>query len=241
MAASRVAAREVPAGTLVATVVAAAAAAAVGVWIDWVWWNPVYGVQVIALGIALVAAIVGLAVRRRGVAGGVLSRVGPAVLIGLLLGFVLGPSRPAVAGDEGTFLLRLSAPTALEIAGAASCSHTDDDSAYQLSGDLNARIPVDGEPFIQVSFVAGDQFVRGGTRADRVDLRITIEDAGPYGDAEPARSAQLAATESSTLLVERSGSDGRVEFAELVDLAPPGTVPPRDFGRDLAGTLEWEC
>lgn len=220
-------------------------AAAVGAWIDWVHWNPVYGYQVLAIVVAIMVAIVGsivaFALRRRGPVARLIWFTSLAVPVGLYLGMALGPSRPALLYDDGTYVLRLVRPAPLEVSGIASCSISEDGAQFSLSGSSD-QLPTEGAPFVSVSVASGDMFQREApSRPDHLVVGVVVSDAGPYADDEGVREASLTSDASSELAFERDGATGSMTFDGLADRTPAGQVHPRAISTDLAGTIEWDC
>ncbi len=221
---------------LMAAAAGAAAAAVIAAWIDWTWWSPVYGVQVVAILAVALAVPIAWLLRRRlpGILGVALGAVA-----GLALGFALGPSREQPQPSEGVITVRLTRPAAMaEETVRAECSSVSSGEHVRVSARSPTEMP-DGRVLL-LSVSIGDMWsMNRDARGDHLAVDGIIQQAPntPVGDAP--EETRVAATDGSRLTVEGDGFTGSMTFDGLVsyaDGAPEVTEPI-----DLAGTVAWRC
>ena len=213
-------------------VAAAAAGAALGVWADWTYPNPVYGVQVILLiGTSLVAAV-GVLVRNLGPVGRAFAVSSVALLVGTVGGLVLSP--PAIIYVSGTMTLQVDRPEPMVVSGVAICEVHPLTDELSVHGDLGERSPGRPGP-IQVYLTAG-HFVEDDpmARGDGLALTILAENLDTI-----AGGSEVTATPGSTLELRRDDTAGTLRFAEL-DVTGGGG-PAWLTSPALEGTVDWSC
>ena len=212
-------------------IAAAAVGAALGVWADWTYPNPVYGVQVILLaGTSLIAAVAVL-LRNIGQVGRAVAVSSVALLVGSIGGLALSP--PAIIYASGTMTLRVDRPEPMIISGVALCEiHTLTDE-LSVQGDLGEGPPVRPGP-IQVYLAAGNTVEDDPmARDDGLALTIWVENLDTN-----AGGPEAGATPDSTLELRRDDTAGTLRFAEL---HTTGGGPAWLTNPALEGTVEWSC
>lgn len=196
------------------------------------WWNPVYGVQLIALAGAFLVAGCGLLISRQRRAGAVAAS-SIALVAGMVGGMVL-VSRPALTQSVGTMTLRLERPVQLYDSGPASCVVGASGEQMSVSRDVG-RLPVDGRPILNLTVTVGDMLAMGNERRDDgLELWLGIE----YPN-EP-RGGELVSTRDSVLQGRSEGASGSLRFSNL-DASSYGGGPPEPLDPNLEGTVEWIC
>lgn len=210
-----------------------------GAWIDWRWWSPVYGMQIVViLGSVLLlvgAGIVWKLVRR----ARPLSFVAVALVVGIAGGLAFGPSREMPNAFSGTLTLAVERPVRAETTWPASCSIVP--SGTQLSVSVWESLPIavgaDRQAMAAVSL--GDMWWRTSAdeRPDGLSVWILFVDGGPLTDAGPTEHV-LHSTAASALEVTSNGKTGSIRFAGLVPERPLSAGDPL---ADLAGTFSWAC
>jgi hypothetical protein len=226
---------------LIAAAVAVVVGAVFGAWVDWTWWNPVYGIQIVVILGAAVVVIIALA------AGLVARRLRPvalvavAAVVGLGGGLGLGPSREPVQGGTGTLTLRLDGDDAAPTTWIASCSTVQSGRPFAVRTSESQAVGVPGAWQALPSISVGDMWRDGNQeRADGIGISLLLVSGGAVtdktGPAELLLGSAAASRIEATSLSPQSGS---IRFAGLVPdprrSAPP-QVPPA-----IAGTISWTC
>jgi hypothetical protein len=222
-----------PLGLVPAVVVAAAAGAALGVWADWTYPNPVYGVQVILIGGTSLIAVLGVLLRNLGQVGRVFAVSSVALLVGSVGGLVLSP--PAIVYATGTITLQVAHPEPMAVSGVAMCEvHTLTDE-LSVAGSLG-EAPFDRPGTIGV-YLTAPLFVEDDptARDDGLALSILVENFDTNGGVP-----EVVATRDSTLELRRNDTDGNLRFAELHSIGR-ASGPTWLNSPDLEGTVEWSC
>jgi len=233
-------------GTIVVLTLLLAAGVAAGAYGDWINWHPMDALMVTlaALGILLVAGVLAALRRRvtRPVAFGLL-----AVGIGVLVGQIVGPSRPALIGNAGTVTVTLEGPKATTGNHDATCELTEAGTELQVGSDLNLRLDViDDDPnapadidqreFVGISVTVGDRWRDRGIRlSDDVDLWIMVSRV----EADLPATVMVA-DDASSIDIEWTNNGGTLRFAGLVS-EPVNDGDPAGEPIDLRGTIEWTC
>lgn len=211
------------------------------VW-DWFNWHPIDAI-VLTLGAVLLLVLGGvLAIARRRA-----RTLGVLLLVlggGIVVGQVLGPSRPDLVHRDGSATVALISPKTTEGNALASCA-TSDGSELQLTVDQNLRLDiVDDDPsipadidqreFFGASLTIGDRWrVRGEPRPDRAELLVIV--GSVVADVPEAR---YVSTPTSTLEVDWTNTRGTLRFSGLQRVAgAEGSGAPLD----LTGTIDWTC
>ena len=229
---------------LLAVAVGAFAVAALGAaYLNWIWWVPSYGGEIlIGLAAATVLIVGGIAavIGRRFARVKRIALVILAVGIGIAAGEALGPTREPYVVTDGTLTLRLTSPVVATAAGAASCRNVASATEFAVNGDGNTLIEAGDRPAVSIFLDVGDRWeaLRATPRKDGVWLRIDvtgrlITDAGKPG------TLSMQATSSSTLTSTFSNGGGSITFAGLTAQAANWDFTGESM--DLAGTLEWTC
>jgi len=214
-------------------VVAAAAGAALGVWADWTYPNPVYGVQVMLLSGTSLVALLGVLLRNLGQVGGVFAVSSIALLVGSVGGLVLSP--PAIGYASGTITLRVDRPEPIAVSGVATCEVHTLTGELSVAGSLGkARKETPGTIAVYLTaplFIEDDPTARD----DGLALTILIETFDTKGGVP-----EVGATRDSTLELRRDDTGGTLRFAELHS-TERASGPTWLNGPDLEGTVEWSC
>lgn len=218
---------------VVVAVAAAAAGGVLGVWADWTYPNPVYGVQIILLGGTGLMAVLGVLLRNLGPIGRAFAVSSVALLVGSVGGLVLSP--PAVIDASGTMTLRVDRPEPVVVSGAALCevhTLTDELSVQGNLGDAPPDMPGPIYVYLAAEDVVDDDLT---VRADGLTLSIRFENF----DTDVG-GAEVGATRDSSLELRRDGPSGTLRFAELRSTG--GTSGPTWLKNPaLEGTVEWRC
>jgi hypothetical protein len=217
-----------------AVVVAAAAGAALGVWADWTYPNPVYGVQMFLLGGTSLIALLGVLLRKLGQVGRVFAVSSVALLVGTVGGLVLSP--PAIVYAAGTITLRVAHPEPMAVSGVATCEvHTLTDE-LSVAGSLGEGSSFERPGTIGV-YLSAPLFVEDDptARDDGLAVSIVVENFDTNGGMP-----EVGATRDSTLELRRDDTDGNLRFAELHSTGR-ATGPTWLNSPDLEGTVEWSC
>ena len=225
--------------TLVGVGVAAALGFAAGAIWDWFNWHPMDAI-VLTLG-AIPVVVVGLLLSIFGTRRtGRIAPIGLALGAGMLLGQVLGASRPNLDQSQGLATVSLTSPNATEGSGIADCA-VSDGTELQVGVDQNLRLDivpddpnapadVDQREFFGASIRVGDRWRdRAVTRSDNVNLWIVV---GSVRADVP--ESELVANDASTVDIDWTNDGGTISFADLV---PAGAGTPFD----LQGTITWTC
>jgi len=227
--------------SLVIAAVAAVLGAIFGAWVDWTYWNPVYGMQIVVILAAAVLLFVGL------VAGRLSRRLQPFAFIimagvfGLGGGMALGPSREVVEGGSGTLTLRLDGPAATTTTWIASCSTVPSGQLFAVHTSESHAIGIPGGWQVLPSISLGDMWRDGvSDRSDRIGIGLVLIS----GDAFSTKNVPddlLLGSDSTSRIESRSLSpaSGSVHFSGLVP--DPRRNPPAQPPPDVAGTIEWTC
>jgi hypothetical protein len=219
--------------------VALAAAAALGAWIDWTWWNPSYGVQIIAI-MAVVVGVAVAAVLRDRIP--VILQLAIGALVGLGLGLGLGPARERPLHSRGTVTVTLERPTAIAAQTMnADCSSVPSRQHLRVAGgDGGHPVVLENGRGLTLMVSIGDMWsMNREARRDHLGLEGIIQPARGTPMDDVPDEIYLTATEASTLSVEHDGLNGTMTFDGLVghrDSARDATEPV-----DLAGTIAWRC
>ena len=210
---------------------------AFGAWVDRTWPNPIYGMQAITLGLALLLALIGALVLRRGPIGQAFAVASFAALGGVYAGMTyFGVPAPRYA--SGTKTLRLERPFDATRAGLAECTIEGESRSVWVEFE---GLPIEEQHSVVLVVSEGeagdDQLA---ARGDGRRLEISLEGTGSKYEGD-LRGVILYATDASVLEGRMDDAGGNVRFGGLAaSTYPPG--PPAgldDFG--LAGTLEWVC
>lgn len=230
---------------LVLGLVAGAGAVAGAVW-DWYNWHPMSAIMatLVAIPLVVIGALMLIVRARRS------RQVGQVVLalgLGIVLGQILGPSRPDLNYAEGTITVTTDSPTVGTATASASCSF-DADGQFQVSGDPNLRLQlaaddpsmpanVDGREFVGISVRVGDRWQETRTpRSDGIKLLVWVSYVVD-GRAE----AHMAATETSTVSLQGTARDGTLTFSGLEPSQREGELGDLGDPIDIAGTITWAC
>ena len=226
---------------LLAALAVALAGAAVGVWIDWTWWSPVYGVQVIAILVMVVAVPVAFLLRHR--LPGILP-VALAAAVGLAAGMWLGPSREATAHVTGTMTVRIDRPAGgRESTLDADCTVVPSgDHVSVTGGEVGDAMTLPDGRGLSLWVTVGDMWSRGPwARPDHIAVHaiVTPGRGTPIPDDGFPTEIRVTSTPRSQVSATVNGSSGSITFAGLEsyeDGKPEVTTP-----FDLAGTVAWTC
>jgi hypothetical protein len=217
-------------------------ATAVGAYAHWLLWVPADVLLIYLAGAALFLAAVLLAVVPRPAVRR-LSVFPLAAALGLMLGQVIGPSRPALVSTDAALSATLDRPGITSGEGRGSCD-TAGGSELQVEGNLrldlrpddpSAPPDVDQREFVTVSLSVGDRWRDGAIhRSDDVDLLVIIGSA-----AADVPEVPLAADDASRVELAWTPAGGTLRFDRLVvDRARSGSAA---VPLDLSGTLSWTC
>lgn len=221
-------------------VLAVGGAIAGAVW-DWYNWHPMSAVvMTLVAGALLLIGGVMVAIRLGGA-----RRLGRFVLalgLGIVVGQVLGPDRPALAASTGTVSIATERPTVATGSASASCA-VDGAGQFQVSGDPNLRLDlgaadpnvpadVDQRAFVLVSVQVGDRWQGPADRPDAVQLTILVS-----GVADVAETV-LEAADASRIDLQGTAASGTLRFSGLV---PRLASDAASELADLAGVIEWTC
>jgi hypothetical protein len=209
---------------------------ALGAWIDWRFWNPTYGVQILAVAGALLAIAFAAVLRRRIPA---LVPVVAAGAIGLATGMALGPSREALRFSEGTVEVQLDRPTAATGTMTANCSTSPSGEHGAISaGDSGDAMRIDAEHELTLVLDSGDMYDFGvDGRPDGLGLLVLVRRIGAVDAGSDPTETRLGSTATSRLEMTGTALAGTLTFDGLVvDRAS-------DAGElvDVAGTVSWSC
>ena len=213
------------------------ASVALGAWVVRTWPNPVYGMHAIALGLALLLALAGALVLRRGPIGQAFAVASFAGLVGVFAGLTFFEG-PAPQYASGTVTLRLEQPFDLTREGIAECAIDGDSRSVWVEFEGLPTEERHSVVLVVSEGEAGDDLI--ASRADGRRLEMTLEGMGSKYEGD-LRGVILYATDASALEGRVNDAGGNVRFGDLaVSTFPPG--PPTgldDLG--LAGTVEWVC
>jgi hypothetical protein len=218
-------------------ILAGVAAAVVGAWVDRTSPNPVYGWQVITLGVALVLALIGATLIRRGPVGEAFAVASVAGLFGVVIGMsFFGAPKPEYA--TGPMTLRLERPFTYTGTGLARCTMQGD--VIFVGAEL-PPLPLENEHHFML-FMSEAQPESGEPldRADGRGLEAMIEE--PQLDPEgESRAVSYVATSRSRLVGDMDASGGRFEFDDLRASVVGDRIPAGLEDGSFAGTVEWGC
>jgi hypothetical protein len=221
--------RPLPIVLIAVAVAAAAVGVALGAWVNWTWPNPVYGMQVIVPGAALVVAVLGVLAWGRVPFGRVFGTSSVALLVGIIGGIAFGPTVPE-HGTLGTVTLRLERPIDFVHTGEAICDAAGGAGVSLSTGPVS----VEGKRVHLVVQVYPQENERLGDPAGIPEVSIRVEaETGVAG-------TEYSATSDSIVEGSRGAASGSLRFAELA-ASPYGGGAPSPLDRDLAGTVEWRC
>lgn len=216
-----------------------AVGAALGAWIDWRWWNPVYGMQIVViLGSVLLLAVAGIAwkVARR---ARPLALVAVALVVGIAGGLAFGPSRETPRGYAGTMTLTVEGPVAAEAIWVATCSIVPSGTQLIVTAGESQPISIGSNRHAMPEISLGDMWSTGAAdRQDGLGVRLLMIDASFASEADGPAEYVLRSTPTSTLEATVEGQTGSIRFAGLSSQRP---VPAGDPLADLAGTISWTC
>lgn len=228
-------------GLLAVLALTLVAALAVGMYANWYLWHPMSGI-VATLGAAILILVGGIAalIRNRRV------RAIAAMLLvagfGTIVGQNVGPDRPPIFPHEtGTLRLVLSAPTAFDATGDATCSETADASQVTVDpGEFGLARASEDADFHYVHIAIGDMYDVGarGRRDDHLSLTIEVQPALLPADGKPAPTRLTS--DGASVLTLGSGhtlEGGSLTFANLA-IGDPADPARRS---DVAGTVSWTC
>lgn len=226
-------------GTLVGYAGLFALGAAVAAWFDWTYWHPSSQLAYVFVApVVLVIGIVLAAIRRLPM----LLRFGTIPLvIGLIAGGLLGPSRPPTTSHDASIRLRLTSPVVAEATGSGGCVTVEAGDQLYVFGDQDLRVGADvDELAVGFSLSYGDMYGDPRGRADRLDLLVLVmQTAIPIEeDGFPSETRMISAA-GSELEADVEGLEGFVSFDGLV-VAPPESGSSQNT-IDLVGTIEWTC
>ena len=215
--------------SIAAFVVMLAIGAGIGLLLNVLSPNPVYGIQLIAdffaivvlLFIALVPPLRALLPAALGLAIGVIA----GVAIGMNL---VASDNPSVAG---TVTVRLGAPEAVDASVSAACFVADGVLRDASTGDADALRLSDGRGF-SVSIGTEKQ---EPAAADR-PLEIVLTIRGVLPDGSPSETRMISDA-SSTVSISNAGPTGSMSFSGLVLHEQSELREPID----VAGTVSWDC
>lgn len=217
----------------------------VGAYFNWYLWHPMSGVVVtiVSVGLLLVG---GLALLVRS------SRLRPIGLVlvvaavGTVAGQQLGPDRPEVRRHEsGSLRLVLTAPSALDASGKASCGSAADASQVVVDPDEFGVARASEEADFHYAYVTvGDMYDFGDrtARSDHLSVVISVISAMIPADADPnVRPGETRhssdAVSNLVLAPGHSIDGGSITFSNLA-LGDPADPARRS---DLVGTVSWTC
>jgi MFS family permease len=222
------------------TVIAFALAALLGAYLDWRFWQEVYGsgllVSFVAIIVLIASAIIAVRFHRRRVRRAAI--VAFAVGLGIIAGQLGGPSRePQIFGD-GTMTIHLTSPFVGVATSTALCWNVASGTEFQVANDSNARFDTSGGEVV-VSINKGDRWevLRDVPRKDGVSLTILVTSSNFANYAKPGTWG-LQADPTSTLTATFSNAGGSIQFANLV---PQTAHDLSGAPMNLAGTIDWTC
>jgi hypothetical protein len=205
---------------------------ALGILIDRLWPNPVYGYQVIAgLAALLLMGLGAVLWRRRRVLASMSIAGGAGLLLGIAIGFNVQPSGPS--STLATVDIALGTPVRATMhATNASCLMVEGRLMYLDSGEGVAL--ADGR-IVLVTLSRGE-YGPAPDAGPGDQLRVDVEITSVLPDGSPTSTVMGS---DPTSLVAMSGAQeaGSVEFSGLV-------VRPLSELRDpieVSGSISWEC
>ena len=227
-----------------ALLVAALIGAAIGAYLDWKWWHPMYGITV-TIGAAALLIAGGLAWSSRWPPIRPVAFAMLALGIGALLGQNFGPSRPPITPAAGSVIVELSTPVNAEpVRGRADCQLTPDGRNFLISGDPNLRLQIGDQAMeerdsVQLAVARGDMWEYGEPRADGWSLIVIVSDSGPFTDEQVPAIWFMENGAATELVGSGTQESGSIRFDGLVlnSDQSQGT----DETLEMAGTIAWSC
>lgn len=223
--------------TLALAAPVAVGAAVLGAWIDWTWWSPVYGVQLVAIFVAFVAVLVAFLLRRR---VRLVLPLALAATAGLAIGLDAGPSREQPAYSPGSVTVQLGS-NPRQATAPANCSVVPSREHISVSTEGDTLTMADGMS-LSLWVTVGDMWSRGSfTRSDHVAIYATITPARdtPLPDDGVPTETSVTSTPDSRLSATVEGLRGSVTFDGLVS-SPDGN-PAHATPFELSGMISWTC
>ena len=216
-------------------------ALAVGAYANWYLWHPMSGI-VATIGAAVLILVGGVAVLIRSRPARAIGLVLVVAGFGTIVGQNVGPDRPPTFRHEtGTLRLVLTAPTAFDASGAASCGETADASQVVVDpGEFGLSRASEDADFLYAYITIGDMYDYGdpGRRDDHLSLTITVQPAIVPADGKPGETRLTSdAASILTLGPGHTVDGGSITFANLA-IGDPADPARRS---DLAGTITWTC
>jgi hypothetical protein len=215
--------RQMIAGFLVALAVGIA----IGVLVDVVSPNPTYGLQIEAIGLAILIVLVVAIVAR-------IRRWLPAasgLAIGVIVGVGVGPGPTPLPLVTGTIEVRLGLPEIKDVSALATCYVIDGALVELVTTDEGALRLADGR-LVALSIGAAQQEPAALDRP--LDIVVTIHSTTADGSPTETRMVSDA---SSTISISHAGATGSMAFSGLV-------VDDKSESRepiDVAGSVTWTC
>lgn len=213
--------------SLVAVLAALAIGIGLGVVVQVVSPNPTYGLQIEAIGLLLLIAIVVAVIpaTRR------LVPIALGLAVGVIAGIGVGPVPARLPPVIGTLSVQLGEPAIVNGSASPECRVVDGVLAFLNAADQGALVLPDGRWFA-MSLGPGEQ---EPTAPDRpLDIVVIIHSALPDGTPTETRMASDA---SSTISISNAGATGSMAFSGLVVHHKSELKVPIN----VAGTLTWSC
>lgn len=212
---------------LVGFVVALAAGVALGVLVDVISPNPTYGLQIEAIGLAILIALVVVIIPRT-------RRWLPAALglaVGVIVGVDVGPGPAELPLVTGTIEVRLGEPEIRNASATAECYVVDGTLEFLNTAADGALRLADGRAF---ALSLGQGEVEPAALDRALDIVVII--SSTTSDGTPTET-RMASDASSTISITNAGATGSMAFSGLVLHHQSELREPID----VAGAVTWDC